>query len=74
MVIFAAARGHLDGVNPADASRVNEEIRAALRDEGTILAGIRESRDLPDDVQARLGSFLEGLMKRLVGSPAEAVA
>ncbi len=69
-IIFAAGRGFLDGVDPGDIPRVNEEIRSALRDEGTILAGIRDTRDLPDDAQAKLGSFLEGLMKRLIGTPA----
>ena len=69
-IIFAAGRGFLDGVDPGDIPRVNEEIRSALRDEGTILAAIRDTMDLPDDAQAKLGSFLEGLMKRLVGTPA----
>ena len=69
-IIFAAGRGFLDGVDPGDIPRVNEEIRSALRDEGTILAGIRDTKDLPDDAQAKLGSFLEGLMKRLMGTPA----
>ena len=69
-IIFAAGRGFLDGVDPGDIPRVNEEIRSALRDEGTILAGIRDTKDLPDDAQAKLGSFLEGLMKRLLGTPA----
>ncbi|MGB1627045.1 MAG: hypothetical protein ACPHET_04640, partial [Miltoncostaeaceae bacterium] len=69
-IIFAAGRGFLDGVDPGDIPRVNEEIRSALRDESTILAAIRDTKDLPDDAQAKLGSFLEGLMKRLVGTPA----
>jgi len=69
-IIFAAGRGFLDGVDPGDIPRVNEEIRSALRDESTILAAIRDTNDLPDDAQAKLGSFLEGLMKRLVGTPA----
>ena len=49
---------------------MNEEIRSALRDEGSILTEIRDSKDLPDALQDKLGSFLEGLMKRLVGTPA----
>jgi len=69
-IIFAAGRGFLDGVDPGDIPRVNEEIRSALRDESTILAAIRDTNDLPDDAQAKLGSFLEGLMKRRVGTPA----
>jgi F-type H+-transporting ATPase subunit alpha len=69
-IIFAASRGYLDAVEPGDIPRVNEEIRSALRDEGSILTEIRDSKDLPDALQDKLGSFLEGLMKRLVGTPA----
>ncbi|MDP4620741.1 MAG: F0F1 ATP synthase subunit alpha [Thermoleophilia bacterium] len=73
-IIFAASRGYLDAVEPGDISRVNEEIRSALRDEGTILAEIRDTKDLPDASQDKLGTFLEGLIRRLVGSPAGAAA
>jgi F0F1-type ATP synthase alpha subunit len=69
-IIVAASRGYLDAVEPGDIPRVNEEIRSALRDEGSILTEIRDSKDLPDALQDKLGSFLEGLMKRLVGTPA----
>ncbi|MBM3634296.1 MAG: F0F1 ATP synthase subunit alpha [Actinobacteria bacterium] len=68
-IIFAASRGYLDAVEPSEIPRVNEEIRSALRDEGTILAEIRDTQDLPDALQDKLGTFLEGLMKRLVGVP-----
>ena len=68
-IIFAASRGYLDAVEPSDIPRANEEIRSALRDEGTILAEIRDTQDLPDALQDKLGKFLEGLMKRLVGVP-----
>ncbi len=70
--IFAASRGYLDDVEPGDIPRVNEEIRAALRDEGTILTEIRETHDLPDALQDKLGTFLTNLMKRLVGAGAAA--
>ena len=73
-IIFAAGRGFLDGVEPGDIPRVNEEIRSALRDEGTILTEIRETQDLPDALQEKLGSFLENLMRRLVGTPATSEA
>jgi len=69
-IIFAAGRGYLDVVEPAEIPRVNEEIRSALRDEGSILAEIRDTQDLPDALQDKLGSFLENLMRRLVGTPA----
>jgi F-type H+-transporting ATPase subunit alpha len=68
-IIFAASRGYLDAADPSDIPRVNEEIRSALRDEGTILTEIRETQDLPDALQDKLGKFLEALMKRLVGVP-----
>jgi F-type H+-transporting ATPase subunit alpha len=73
-IVFAASRGYLDSVEPGEISRVNEEIRSALRDEGTILAEIRDTKDLPDALQDKLGAFLEGLITRLVGSPAGAAA
>ena len=68
-IIFAASRGYLDAAEPSDIPRVTEEIRSALRDEGTILAEIRDTQDLPDALQDKLGTFLEGLMKRLAGVP-----
>ena len=64
-IIFAAGRGFLDNVDPADVSRINDEIRSALRDESSILTEIRETKDLPDALQNKLSSFLEGLMKKL---------
>ncbi len=73
-IIFAASRGYLDDVEPGDIPRVNEEIRSALRDEGAILAEIRDSKDLPDALQEKLGTFLQDLMKRLVGTPAGAAS
>jgi len=71
-IIFAAGRGFLDNVDPADVSRINDEIRSALRDESSILTEIRETKDLPDALQNKLSSFLEGLMKKL--APAAATA
>ncbi len=64
-IIFAAGRGFLDVIEPVDVPRINDEIRAALRDEGTILAEIRDTKDLPDALQDKLSKFLEGLMKKL---------
>ena len=71
-IIFAAGRGFLDNVEPADVARINDEIRSALRDESSILTEIRETKDLPDALQDKLSSFLEGLMKKL--APAAATA
>ena len=71
-IIFAAGRGFLDTVEPADVSRINDEIRSALRNESSILTEIRDTKDLPDALQDKLSSFLEGLMKKL--APAAATA
>ena len=71
-IIFAAGRGFLDTVEPADVARINDEIRSALRDESSILTEIRDTKDLPDALQDKLSSFLEGLMKKL--APAAATA
>ena len=57
-IIFAANEGHLDDITPADVPRFNEDLRSALRDEGSIFASIRESNDLADDIHAKLEAFL----------------
>ncbi len=72
VIIFAAGRGFLDQVNPSDVARINDEIRAALREESSILTEIRDTKDLPDPLQAKLSTFLEALVKKL--APATATA
>ena len=58
-VIYAAGQGLLDRIDPADVPRINDELISALREEGTILAAIRESKDLTDDVAEKLNQFTE---------------
>ncbi len=70
VIIFAAGRGFLDQVNPSDVSRINDEIRAALREESSILTEIRDTKDLPDPLQAKLSTFLEALVKKLAPATA----
>ncbi len=72
VIIFAAGRGFLDQVNPSDVSRINDEIRVALREESSILTEIRDTKDLSDPLQAKLSTFLEALVKKL--APATATA
>ncbi len=72
VIIFAAGRGFLDQVNPSDVSRINDEIRVALRKESSILTEIRDTKDLSDPLQAKLSTFLEALVKKL--APATATA
>ncbi len=72
VIIFAAGRGFLDQVNPSDVSRINDEIRVALREESSILTEIRDTKDLSDPLQAKLSTFLEALVKKLAPAPATA--
>lgn len=66
-IIYSAGQGYLDRVAVEDVIRVNEEIRSALRDEGTILASIRETKELSDDVAAKLDALLTRLLDTIVG-------
>src|SRR5262249_40035631 len=59
-VIFAANQGFLDPVQPGDVPRFNEDLRLALREEGAILADVRETRDLSEETSKRR----EGSMRR----------
>ncbi len=62
VIIYAASQGYLDRVDPHEVVRVNEEIRGALRDEGTILDEIRDTAQISDDVKSRLDELLGRLM------------
>ena len=55
-IIFAAGQGHLDGVDPSDVPGINEQIRSGLRDEGTLLAAIRDGWD--DDLAKKLDAWI----------------
>ncbi|MCB0881042.1 MAG: F0F1 ATP synthase subunit alpha [Thermoleophilia bacterium] len=68
-IIYAAGNGYLDGVDPADVPRVNETFRDALREEGSILADIRDSKQLSEETEGKLND----LLKRVSGdiNPAE---
>jgi F-type H+-transporting ATPase subunit alpha len=69
-IIFAASRGFLDRVEADRIPSVNDELRRGLRDEGTILAKIRDTKDFPDEDQAKLEAWLEDAMNRI--APPEA--
>jgi F-type H+-transporting ATPase subunit alpha len=58
-VIFAAGQGHLDRIPPEDVQRIDNELIEALREEGTLLAEIRDSKDLSEDTSKRLDEFIK---------------
>jgi F-type H+-transporting ATPase subunit alpha len=59
VAIYAGLNGYLDEVPVAQVPRFQEELREHLRAEGSILAEIRESKDLPDELAKRLDEELE---------------
>ena len=73
-IISAAGQGYLDEIPPADVPKVNEEIRSALREEGTILTAIRESKDISDDVAAKLKALFDRVLADRIPAAAEVTA
>ena len=59
VAIFAGIHGFLDSVPPSQVPRFQEELREQLRSEGTILKEIRETKDLSDELAARLEAELQ---------------
>ncbi len=57
--IYAGINGYLDAVPPAQVPRFQDELREHLRAEQTILQDLREQKDLPDELAARLNVELE---------------
>ena len=69
-IIYSANQGHLDAIDPAEVPRFNEDLRSALREEGSIFAAIRDTGDLGDDVTAKLEAFLAKFVAQRSGTPA----
>jgi F-type H+-transporting ATPase subunit alpha len=57
--IYAGIHGFLDSVPPSQVPRFQEEMREQLRTEGTILKQIGETKELPDELAARLDEALQ---------------
>jgi F-type H+-transporting ATPase subunit alpha len=66
VAIFAGIHGYLDSVPPSQVPRFQEELREALRTEGSIYAAIREQRDLDDALQEKLRAEIEKFAGRFV--------
>ena len=59
VAIFAGIHGHLDSIPPAQIPRFQDELREHLRTEKTLLAELREKKDLPDELAERLGAEID---------------
>src|SRR5947209_6495232 len=61
--IHAGIGGYLDQIPVAQIPRFQEELREHLRTEKSILAEIRKTNDLPDELAKRLDAELEKIVK-----------
>jgi F-type H+-transporting ATPase subunit alpha len=68
--IYAGVNGYLDDIPTADVERFQEELREALRAEGTILKEIQETQDLSDETEAKLKEEIERFKNRFAPSDA----
>jgi F-type H+-transporting ATPase subunit alpha len=58
-IIWAATNGYLDDIPVEQVSRFNDDLRQYLRAERTILAEIRDSQELSDELVDRLRGAVE---------------
>ncbi len=59
VAIFAGINGYLDDVPAAQVPRFQEELREHLRGEESVYAEIRETKDLSDELQERIGQEID---------------
>jgi F-type H+-transporting ATPase subunit alpha len=66
VAIWVGVHGQLDEIPAPQVPRFQEELREFLRTEGTIYEEIRESGDLPDELEERLKAEVEKFGKSFV--------
>ena len=59
VAIWIGVNGHLDDIPVAQVPRFQDELREYLRTEGAIYKEIRESGDLPEELEERLKAEVE---------------
>ena len=59
VAIFAGVNGYLDGVPVSEVPRFHEELREHLRADGSILAEIRDEKELSDELTEKLNAELK---------------
>ncbi len=65
VVIFAGVRGYLDPLEIGDVQRFEKQLLDEIRDKGAeILSGIREKKELTDDLEERLKKFMDDFAKK----------
>ena len=63
VAIYAGINGYLDDVPAAQVARFQDELREHLRTEGKIYKAIAKTKDLADDLTARLEAELDKFVK-----------
>jgi F-type H+-transporting ATPase subunit alpha len=63
VAIFAGINGYLDTIPVSQVPRFHEELRSALRAEGTAYASIRETGDVTDETEEKLKSELDRFLE-----------
>jgi F-type H+/Na+-transporting ATPase subunit alpha len=64
VAIYAGVNGYLDDIPTSDVERFQEELREALRAEGTVLKAIQETQDLSDETESKLKQEIERFKNR----------
>jgi F-type H+-transporting ATPase subunit alpha len=74
VALYAGINGHLDDIPVDDVPRFQDELREYMRTDKTILAEIRESGDLPDELAERLDEAIKRFKETFAPSQEEPVA
>jgi F-type H+-transporting ATPase subunit alpha len=72
--LYAGVNGYLDDIPTEDIPRFHEELREALRSEGSIYKTIRETGDLSDEVSEKLNGEIEKAKNRFQPSQQQEAA
>jgi len=62
--IYAGTRGYLDGLPVSRVGEFEKGLLDALRAEGTLLAGIREKREITKEIDDKMKAFLADFTKK----------
>ena len=63
VAIYAGVNGYLDTIPVPQVPRFHDELREHLRTEGSVLAAIRETEDVPEEVEEKLKPELDKFLK-----------
>jgi F-type H+-transporting ATPase subunit alpha len=74
IALYAGTNGYLDDVPTGQVSRFQNELREYMRTEKTVLDGIRESKDISDDLAERLNAEIGKFKETFAVQETEPVA